>query len=287
MTYFNLQTGVLENEFIQLEYLTGESLRIIRCIHRASGKNLFAETPDFSFPTSYGKYTLRGGHRLWVSPETWDLTYAEENPQIIIEKSNNTVALKQIGLAPALISKEIQVQLDPGSTTIQVNQWIRNDSSVVIDFAAWGLSMMAPGGSVVVPVRKTTDARTGLLPDRSLILWPYASLRDRRLGLQDDVILLHSNTTDEPFKLGLRSPLGRLAYIKDGIAFDKQMMFDSTAVYPDYGCNLEVYTNKDFVELEVLSGIQRIHPGESIHLQEQWSVYPFADSPEKWLSKVG
>ncbi len=85
MSYYQLQTGILENETIQLEYLKEQSLRIIRCIHKPSGINLFAETPEFSFPTSYGKYFLRGGHRLWVSPETWDLTYAQENPEILIE----------------------------------------------------------------------------------------------------------------------------------------------------------------------------------------------------------
>jgi hypothetical protein len=285
MAFHQLQTGVLENETIRLEYHTEQSLRIIRCIYKPTGKNLFAETPDFSFPTSYGKYTLRGGHRLWVSPETWDLTYAEENPIIQCGAGRNQLSLKQVGLAPAKISKEIHIDLDPATPVVQVKQIVRNDSDTDIEIAAWGLSMMAPGGSVIVPVRNQESARTGLLPDRALILWPYASLNDRRLDLQDDSIMLHSNTTDDPFKLGLRSPLARLVYLKDGIAFEKHTYFDSQAAYPDFGCNLEVYTNQNFVELEVLSGIQKVAPGGEIELREEWKVYPFTAEPLKWLDQ--
>ncbi len=184
-----------------------------------------------------------------------------------------------------MITKEISIQLDPTSSNVQVNQVIRNESTTPIEIAAWGLSMMAPGGSAMLPVRKATDARTGLLPDRALVMWPYASFDDRRLNLQDDSIIVHSNTTDDPFKLGLRSPQARLAYLRDGIVFEKSIEFDPQSEYPDYGCNLEVYTNQDFVELEVLSGIQQLAPGSEIRLHENWRIYPFAGNAQDWMKQ--
>ncbi len=279
MTYFDLPTGLLETNDFRLEYLLNSSLRIARLVYKPTGVNIFAETPDFTFTTDYGKYYLRGGHRLWISPETWDLTYAEENKTIQVEEISNGVILRQNGTTPRYIYKEIYVQMDPGTSRVHLLHSIRNDSTKIITCAPWGLTMLAPGGTAILPLRKPSQNPSGLLPDRNLVLWPYTKFNDPRLDLRDDVVFVHTNNIDTAFKLGMYSPTGWMAYLYQGVAFIKRTTVIPTAKYPDHGCNTEMYTNGTFVELESLGGLKEIKPGESVELEEDWEVKPFAGSP--------
>lgn len=286
MSYFNIPSAVLENDVIKLEYLTEASLRLIRLVYKPTGLNLFAETPEANFDTGHGPYFLRGGHRLWVTPETWDLTYADEVHSIQVEASANSLVLKQTGSAPYFIYKEIRVEMDPREGRLHLVQSIRNDSTKTVHCGPWGLSMMAPGGDVIVPTRPQGRAETGLLPDRGLVLWPYTRLQDPRLEILDDSVRVHTNTLDQTFKIGLRSPQGWLAYLYKGVAFVLRSPFDMTAHYPDFGCNAEVYTNGVFVELEVLAGQAGLEPGAWLHLEEDWEVFPFAGNDEDLFKKL-
>lgn len=286
MSYFNIPSAVIENDLIQLEYLTEASLRLVKLIFKPTGLNLFAETPEVSFETGHGPYYLRGGHRLWVTPETWDLTYADEPRSVQVEASPHSLVLKQSGSEPFYIYKEIRVQIDPKEGRIHLVQSIRNDSTKPVHCGPWGLSMMAPGGEVIVPSRPQGAAATGLLPDRSLVLWPYTSFKDPRLEIQDDSVRVHTNTQPQAFKVGLRSPQGWLAYLHHDVAFVLRTPFDLTAHYPDYGCNAEVYTNGVFVELEVLAGMAELEPGAWLHLEEDWEIFPFSGSPDELFKKL-
>ena len=55
--------------------------------------------------------------------------------------------------------------------------------------------------------------------------------------------------------------------------------------YPDYGCNLEVFTNPDFLEVETLGPLCALAPGESVSHVERWWL--FGSVPpgegEKWI----
>jgi hypothetical protein len=286
MSYFNIPTAVLENDLLKLEYLTEASLRLIRLVFKPTGLNLFAETPEVNFETGHGKYYLRGGHRLWVTPETFDLTYADETASIQIETGVNSLVLKQAGSAPYYIYKEIRVQMDPKAGRLHLVQSIRNDATKPIHCGPWGLSMMAPGGEVIVPTRPAGGEQPGLLPDRSLVLWPYTKLQDPRLEILDDSVRVHTNSNSQTFKIGLRSPQGWLAYLHQGVAFVLRSPFDKTAHYPDYGCNAEVYTNGVFVELEVLAGMAQLEPAAWLHIEEDWEIFPFAGSADDLFKKL-
>jgi hypothetical protein len=44
-------------------------------------------------------------------------------------------------------------------------------------------------------------------------------------------------------------------------------------VYPDFGCNFEVFTNPEFLELESLGPRVQLGPGESICHAESWTLF--------------
>ena len=42
---------------------------------------------------------------------------------------------------------------------------------------------------------------------------------------------------------------------------------------PDYQCNFETYTNENIMEMEVLSPVTTLLPGETISQEERFSIY--------------
>jgi hypothetical protein len=43
--------------------------------------------------------------------------------------------------------------------------------------------------------------------------------------------------------------------------------------YPDFGCNFEVFTNAEFLELETLGPIVTLQPGETAEHTEYWWLF--------------
>jgi hypothetical protein len=280
MAYFNISTNVVENDTLALEYMTETSLRLIRLIYKPTGTNLFAELPDFNFDTARGKYYIRGGHRLWVSPETFDVTYAPETPAIEVVQEGNAVILRQNGDPVYRLSKEIRIQVDPKLPNVHLVHKVLNAGEQPIECGPWGLSMLKPGGTAILPLLPPPSEGEKLLPDRNVVLWSYTSLQDPRLKLTNNVVFVQGTENNAAFKIGSRSPQGWLAYLNQGIAFVVRSKFNNLMKYPDFGCNQEVYTNGKFVEMEMLGGIVNLAPGQMVELEEEWNVFPFDGSAE-------
>ena len=55
--------------------------------------------------------------------------------------------------------------------------------------------------------------------------------------------------------------------------FIKRFPYEPDAAYPDFGCNFEVYTNGDILELESLGPLQELRPGRQLTHTELWSLH--------------
>ena len=76
-----------------------------------------------------------------------------------------------------------------------------------------------------------------------------------------------------PLKFGTFAPRGWIAYWIDGILFKKTMEVFNNQTYPDNGCNIETYSDGDFVELESLSPLTRIATGSTLYHSETWELF--------------
>ena len=92
MDFDGFQMGRLDNGLIQIDYLRQGALRLMR-LHAFGSPNLFAELPEVGWQTPHGFYRLLGGHRFWVAPETMDITYLLESPEILEEAIPDGVRL--------------------------------------------------------------------------------------------------------------------------------------------------------------------------------------------------
>jgi hypothetical protein len=58
------------------------------------------------------------------------------------------------------------------------------------------------------------------------------------------------------------------------VLFTKRFETDSTATYPDMGCNVEAYVKDACIELENLSPVKKLQKGDVVTHEETWQVTP-------------
>lgn len=262
----------LENEFLRIDYLTSLGPRVIGLYAKEAGVQLFARTPEAHWPTPHGEYYLHGGHRIWTAPE--DLFFMVPENHVQVSTAENGVTLRSNVDASGL-EKEISLRLDRYRVAVAHRlTWHGNQP---IDLAPWALTQMQLGGMAILP---QSGVDTGLLPNRSLVLWPYSQLRDDRLELHDDLVLIHGRAAAHAFKIGNYNPYGWVAYALDNVFFVKRFATDDTLRYPDKGCNAESYVRDTFLELESLGHLRRIEPGETMLYDEVWEVTVGDSAPD-------
>jgi hypothetical protein len=66
---------------------------------------------------------------------------------------------------------------------------------------------------------------------------------------------------------------GWAGYVNGGALFVKQFAYEDGATYPDYGCNNEFFTAGLFIEVESLSPLKLLEPGDSIEHVERWRLF--------------
>ena len=110
--------------------------------------------------------------------------------------------------------------------------------------------MLPLGGVAIIPHHRTINH--AVLPDRHVVAWPYTRWHDERLHVGDDLITLNASPNEQPCKIGCLSP-GWIGYLHDDVFFVKQFNPQLDRRHPDRDCNVEVYSNHRFIEIETLA----------------------------------
>ncbi|MCM8766460.1 MAG: hypothetical protein NC917_03445 [Candidatus Omnitrophica bacterium] len=233
-------------------------------------KNVFEILPDLTVETEEGKWHIYGGHRLWTSPEDKPRSYSLDDKPVKIEKFNEFI--KIYGNPEIQNSVEKQIEIKKIEKGIEVNHIIKNIGRWPIKFAAWCLSVMKKGGFAIIPIIPKKVDKHGLLPDRHISLWQYTDISDKRLILNKNFIFVKQDVEiEEPFKIGINVNENWVAYYIDRFLFIKKFEIEKKE-YPDFGCNVEVYTNSQFLELETLSPLEIVEPQNAIEYKEIWNL---------------
>jgi hypothetical protein len=276
--FHGLPIAVLENAQIRLEYLTTAGPRIIGLSYHGS-PNMLADVYDMVVDTPYGAYSMLGGHRLWIAPESPENSYVPDKTGLSVQKIPQGVILSGASETSTGIRKSIRIELDPAAALIRLVHTIVNESSSPVSYAPWAITQFCQGGTVLLPQPMENSDPHGLLPNRLLVLWPYTNINDARLSLRDDFILVRAEAALPPMKLGYANRAGWVAYWRDGSLFRKSFDLLTGVTYPDGGCNAEVYCGDRFVELESLGALGALAPGQAAQLGETWEFYPGLDVP--------
>jgi hypothetical protein len=277
--YHGLPTGTLGNDHLRLEYLAEAGPRLVRLFVNgsATGENLLAEVPELVWSTPLGPYRVQGGHRLWHAPEAMPRTYVPDDRGLTVKDLSNGVELRQPTEAATGLRKTLIIQLQPDRAALTLTHSLTNEALWPVETAPWAITQLRLGGRVVLPqpdeAAGSDEINYRFRPNRHLVLWPYAHWDDPRLTVHNDVVLFQAQPRLPPCKLGYLNTHGWAGYLHEGLLFVKQFQPQPTAIHPDWNCNVEVFGNDRFVELETLAPLTRLEPGQSATHVEGWTFF--------------
>jgi len=263
----------LANKICDLIITTEVGPRIIR-YGFLGHPNEFVENPDQVGQTGGTEYRSYGGHRLWVAPEDKRITYYPDNAPIGWKVENNSATLVAPTEKTTGMQKGITIILGSSSSHVRVTHRVTNRSKFPQTIAAWALSVMAPGGRAIFPQEPFRPHPDSLLPVRPLVFWSYTDMTDSRWSWGKKFIQLRQDPKAAmPQKIGAFCSDGWAAYENRNRLFLKRFPHTSGISYADYGSNLEIFTNARMLEVESLSPLVTLAPGEAISHREDWFLF--------------
>jgi hypothetical protein len=253
----------------------------------AGGPNLLKEFPKELGRRGGRRWRIYGGHRLWLAPEDTVRTYVPDNDSVPWTWNGRVLTLRQPPDAITHIAKEIRMSYAKGGA-LRVHHRLVNHGRAPAQLAPWSLTVMAPRGVAVFPQEPYRSHTEEKLPARPVVLWPYTDMSDPRWTWGRGLLLLRQDPRrPQPQKVGFYSTRGWMAYLLRGQAFIKCHDCARGAVYPDFGCNVETFTDDEILELETLGPLIRLAPRSHVDHVETWGLFKMAGNPsEETLSRA-
>jgi len=238
------------------------------------GQNLFKEFPDQLGKSGEQKFQLRGGHRVWKAPEDPIATWAPDNVAVQVQITPEGLVAREPVEPLTGLQKEIEIALAPEGSDVTVTHRIHNRGLFPLEFSAWAMSMMAPGGIAITGFPPRGKHPEVLAATNPLVMWAYSDLSDKRWTFTKKYLGLRQDPANpEPQKLGLFNARTWAAYLFHDELFIKRYQAEPDKTYPDFGCSFETFTNGDFLEIETLGPMTKVEPDGSVAHVERWSLF--------------
>lgn len=231
------------------------------------GRNVFFEQPDSmkDLSTEEG-WRVRCGHRLWLAPES-PLVYYPDNDPVAYEVGENEILVTQKEDPWLHVVKRMQISF--GENCLYVTHLVENTGISSRKCALWAVSAMAPGGVEHIPL----DLRDGGMDHwHRVSMWDYTSLGDERANYSRDEITLTHLPLDGKYKIGVGHPKEKVWYDNAGVSFIKHYEVIPEAEYPDGNVSYETFLCRHMVEMESLSPVRELKPGEAMEHTEKWEL---------------
>ncbi len=245
---------------------------------RTGGPDLFARLPGavIDHPAA-GTFSFLGGHRLWRAPEVPAITYRPDDRPVSVERVPQGVRITGPA-GPDAVVTVIDVRQE-GELTV-VDHLLRHEGERPVRCAAWAITQLAVGGEAVLPLGNRPADPDGVLPNRSVALWPYTDPAAPELEFRATELRVAGSGRPAKSKVGIQNRVGWLAYTLAGEVFVKWgPVHDDGQAYPDLGSSAECYRDERFVELETLGPLTDLRPGDQLAHREVWRLIPLDGAP--------
>ncbi len=261
--------------------------RVIRYAAR-DGHNLFGETADQLGKSGEPHWMPRGGHRLWTAPEDKTRTYAPDNRPVehrvlASDRDGVRVRLTQLPDQPYGIQKELDIALGASGSRVVIVHRITNVGERPVQLSPWALTVMPPDGTAIVPLPEKlphpgsvpTSVDADYAPNQSIAIWSYTDLKDPRLMFGTRFITARQDPRATTLlKFGLAHQAGWLGYWRaGGDLFVKTIGYQPDQTYPDRGCNFQLYSDPNILEIETLGPLITLAPGQKTEHTETWNRF--------------
>jgi len=277
-------THRIGNDGIEIRVVADVGPRIVEC-RRPGGANLFHLRASELGGRDEREFRFRGGWRLWTAPERRATTYALDNTRCAVARPDSlTLEVEGPPQPEAGVRKSLRVTVDPERPRVRIESHIRSVGERPVLLAPWTLAMLRPGGRAFLP--QDVGPPEAFDDVRRLILWSYARIEDPRYHVGDRLLEIDSGAvvrngarvwlapqrSSDESKVGVDSCAGWAAYLLDGTLFLSRAAVDR-GPRADAGATLEVYSCRDFIELEHLGVLQSLAAGASATLREDWWLF--------------
>ncbi len=288
----------IANDHAELIVTLDVGPRVISYQHLPGGKNVLKANTDELGKSGEERFMPRGGHRLWLAPED-ERTSHPDNAPVTCDLLPEGVRLENAAAAPWQIKKELKVTLAPDSSVVTIEHRATNEGAGSATLATWGVTVMEPGGLEIIPRPLMGEHPRDRRPNRLQVLWPYTDTADDRWRWGREFITLRQTPHSSPTKLGLMHRMKWVGYLTRHALFIKTFTYEEGATYPDFGCNFETFSNAHMLQMETLSPLRTLAPGESVGHAESWRLFgsipephslkedALADWLEPFLGKMG
>ena len=264
----------IKSKHLEVDVLRNGGPRIARLRLAGATENLLGEVPDAHWPTPHGEFHPYGGHRLWAAPENQPFSQIPDETGVELTEMADGVKLELPSSPGNALRRGMTIRLEPDHAGLVIEHSLVNESKEPVECAPWGITVLPLGGRAILPWREKKAFSGSVMPDRSLSLWEYTSLRDDRLQVTDDFIVVQGRPAMPPCKVGIYTPFGWGAYTLGEHTLIKRFDVHPGMKYPDFGCNAEIYCNDTFLELESLGPMSVLQPGDSANHTEHWELVP-------------
>lgn len=276
----------LATPYLEARVVTAIGPRILE-LRAPGGPNLFHVRDAELGRSGEAEWMFRGGWRLWVAPETRATTYVPDNTPCAVAVDGNVLRVSGPPQPAAGIQKIVELEPAADAPCLHVRSRIRNIGSSPVTYAAWSLSVMRPGGRAFAPL--DVGPLDAFDATRKLILWSYTELADPRYRFGDRLVQIDhrqvrpaaasTGRRDDESKIGVDSAQGWAAYLVDRTLYLKRFPHQRGAPYPDGGATIELYSSAEFLEVENLSPLTTLQPGDELVYPEDWWIFPNTDIP--------
>jgi len=272
---------VIENGEIEAYVTVDLGPRIIR-FGFIGGKNIMCDNRKAFTPMTDKTYTdyfgegkaweSLGGHRVWITTESYPETYTPDDEKVEYTVTENGAVFEANDDNKNGVKKSFEIKMDSDDANMQIITSVKNISDKEKEFAVWCISVAAADGTLVIPMN-TND--TGLLHNRNISVWPYTDLSDKRLRFGNKYVTVKQDTAaTRPLKIGFDLNAGQVYYVLGNDIFCKKYENNHpNGVYPDNNVSFETYTNDVMIEIENLSEVKRVAPGDCNSMTETWSLF--------------
>ena len=262
----------LSNAEVELIITADVGPRVIRFGY-IDERNVFGEIPDQIGGVGEDEWMIRGGHRLWIAPEEKPKSYELDNSPYNIEDSEKGVRLIQEPGAIAGVEKIMEVSLDASSNEVTLLHKLVNKSRSPVEMAVWALTVMALEGMAVIPLPEKIPHTDRLTHNQEWSIWGYTDFSDSRWTLGARYVFFRQDSKKGASKVGIAHREGWVGYLLGEYLFVKRFNWVDGATYTDGGVNFETFSNEEILDLESLSPLTTVVPGQSIEHVEKWSLH--------------
>lgn len=215
-----------------------------------------------------GPVPLIGGHRLWSAPESQALTYLPDTGVRVSGVEGGVRVESDDPRLPFTKTMEVRASGD----RLVVDHTLVNASSEAMEVAAWGITMVRPGGRILIPAPRAGLDEHGLQARFALVTWPYTDPNDARLVFDDGGVTV-SATKGDALKVGAASLVGEVTYVIEDTHFIKRIEpFDPNERYADLGAVIQTYVGHGFCEIETVGPLRTLGPGQLVTHREVWEI---------------